>query len=160
RRELDTINEQLKALQIKLIQWEERQTTWETKQKRITEQLKTEQINYPFLKQINIAFWPEFYHSLKHLLRSHSQKREDLERYQQTYANQCQRFFEQINWESVNETLELQLDLLEKILADTRDITSMIKQYDNWVKENSEQQRILQQKMKAYEQEIDSLFNL
>ena len=166
RRELDTINEQLKALQIKLIQWEERQTTWETKQKRITEQLKTEQINYPFLKQINIAFWPEFYHSLKHLLRSHSQKREDLERYQQieqsqqTFANQCQRFFEQINWESVNETLELQLDLLEKILADARDITSMIKQYDNWVKENSEQQRILQQKMKAYEQEIDSLFNL
>src|SRR5699024_2190967 len=71
RRELDTINEQLKALQIKLIQWKERQTTWETKQKRITEQMNTEQTNYPFLKQINIAFWPEFYHSLKHLLRSH-----------------------------------------------------------------------------------------
>src|SRR5699024_11950867 len=32
RRELDTINEQLKALQIKLIQWKERQTTWKTKQ--------------------------------------------------------------------------------------------------------------------------------
>src|SRR5690625_5203924 len=142
RRELDTINEQLKALQIKLIQWEERQTTWETKQKRITEQLKTEQRNYPFLKQINIAFWPEFYHSLKHLLRLHSQKMKDLEQYQQieqsqqTFANQCQRFFEQIKWESVNESMELQLDLFEKILADARNITSMIKQYDNWVKED------------------------
>src|SRR5699024_11120195 len=119
-----------------------------------------------FLKQINIAFWPEFYHSLKHRLRLHSQKMKDLERFQQTeqsqqvFANQCEMFFEQINWESVNETLDLQLDLLEKILADAKDITSMIKQYDNWVKENSEQQRILQQKMKAYEQEIDSLFNL
>src|SRR5699024_12377586 len=126
---------------------------------------KREQINYPFLKQINIAFWPEFYRSLKHLLRSHSQKREDLERYQQieqsqqTFANQCQRFFEQINWESANETLELQLDLMEKILADARDITSMIKQSDTRVKENSEQQPILQQKMQADAEEIYSVCN-
>src|SRR5690625_7642744 len=85
---------------------------------------------------------------------------QQIEQSQQTFANQCQRFFEQINWVSVNETLESQLEFLGKILADARDITSMINQYDNLVKENREQQRILRQKMKEYEQKIDNLINL
>lgn len=165
RRELDMINEQLKALQMKLIQWEERQTTWETKKNRITEKMKTEQENYPFLKQININFWPEFYHTIKHLLHLYNQRMKCLEQYQQqkhfqqVFANRIQGFFEQIIRESDNESVESQLDLMENILTDSRDITSMIKQYDNWIQENNEQQRILQQKMRVYEQEISGLFN-
>lgn len=166
RRALDSIHEQLKTLQIKLIQWEERKLTFETKEKRFTEQMETEVMEYPFLEQVSIRYWPEFFHTMKQLLQMEQQKSayvamyQDFEQTQSKIQHQYHMFFETVNREMLNKAMISQMEAIEDLLEDFRDTTGMLKQYEEWITANEAQQRILQQKMRTYDDEIKVLFNI
>lgn len=166
KRELSPINGQLRANDMEILKCEEKQHSLQVRLSRLNEQISHQYEQYPFLRQIDIAYWPDFFQSLKYALNLERDKAEKeshiealLEENRQ-FAETVNKFFRDMNWEWSNKSMEDKLSAIESLLDDYRNRMTMITQYDNWYDENARRQHHMKQKMKPYEQEKASLLNI
>ncbi|PAV29306.1 hypothetical protein CIL05_12995 [Virgibacillus profundi] len=161
--ELASLEEQSKSIDIQLIKWKEKQKVLIDKESRLQTLIEEQQEIYPFLRQMAIFYWPELFHSMKHLLRLVQEQRENQQIYEQLKEQQeifhvdVNRFFQERSWELGNKQLEIQLKEIEDYQENYKNKLGQLDQYKHILAENSEQQQEIKQKMKTYEIELAAL---
>ncbi|WP_106498107.1 ATP-binding protein [Lentibacillus sp. Marseille-P4043] len=161
--ELEKIYDQIKENDVQFIKLTERRNVLDIKEARLQQQINEQYEIYPFLKEIDISYWAQFYHAL-HDVRKQYAKTEEIDRQcsalhesQQDFQSAMNRFFQEKNWESSHEMND-QLDILETFVSDYQHKRELIEQYDDWIRENIKTQESLKQKMRVYEKKQESLY--
>lgn len=161
-----SMKDQLKAIDIQLIQSNEKQCTWNERRLKLDHEIDIQLDEYPFLKQINVKHWPEFFHTLKKLLETLSEK-QNYEYKMKAYENNIMKYHEEIqgflklfNDDLLNASLEVQLKLVKDMIIKYDDSKRTFEQYDQMITENKVKQTDILQKEKIYEQEIQELFTI
>ncbi|WP_010529859.1 ATP-binding protein [Lentibacillus jeotgali] len=166
KRELSSINDQLRTNDIELLKCKEKQHSLQVRRDRLNEQISHQYEQYPFLRQVDIAYWPDFFHSLKYILNLAHNKAEQEKQIEMLMGESRQfeetlnRFFRDMKWEWPNKSIEDKLSIIDKLLDDYRNGMAMIAQYDNWNDDNASRQRHMKQKMAPYEQEKAGLLRV
>ncbi|MFB4167076.1 AAA family ATPase [Virgibacillus sp. JSM 102003] len=164
KNELASLRDRLRSIDIELLQWEEKKNGLQQKKERINKMVISQHEKYPFLKQIEIMYWPEFFHTLKKLINLDRDKRQlrsqydAIEKEMNNFHQQLSAFYQKRNWET-NKTVEEKLEEIENLLTDHQNTVGLLKQYETWITENSDEQREMKQKMHIYEQEIAGLIS-
>ncbi len=162
KNELASLKDRLRSIDIELLQWEEKKNGLQQKKNRINEMVISQHEQYPFLKQIEIMYWPEFFHTLKKLIGLDREKTQlksqyaALEKEMNNFHQQLSAFYQARNWES-NKTVEQKLEEIENFLTEHQNVLGLVEQYETWISENVDEQRETKQKMHIYEQEIAGL---
>ncbi|GGJ92325.1 hypothetical protein GCM10007063_13680 [Lentibacillus kapialis] len=165
KRELSSIDDQLRNNEIERLKCEEKQHSLQVRHNRLNEQINFQYEQHPFLRQIDIAFWPDFFHSLKYVLNLNRDKVEKekqmdilLEENSQ-FTERVNAFFHDMKWESSNKSMEAKLSSIARLLEDYRNGMTAITQFNNRYDDNAMHRRHMKQKMQPYEQEINNLFH-
>lgn len=77
--ELLTVMTQLKSIDVQLIKWNEKNDALQRQKIRLDEQINAQIKDYPFLKDVNILFWPELYYSLIYLIPLYEEQIKNME---------------------------------------------------------------------------------
>ncbi|WP_099157342.1 ATP-binding protein [Virgibacillus ndiopensis] len=163
--DLDAIEDQIKTNDHKLLQVDERNNLLGYKQKRLRQKIDEQHTDYPFLENVDLSFWSQLYHTMKHLLQKYENKIEIerqinmLEDRQQHFNNVVNMFFHERNWESSNIAIVDQFEDIEEFVHHYNKTTALIDQYDKWITEAMEQYHLLKQKLSVYEKEISTLYD-
>ncbi|WP_188455214.1 ATP-binding protein [Virgibacillus oceani] len=164
-KERDSVEDQLKDIDRKLLQLDERNNLLEHKQNRLMQIINDQYEEYPFLSNVDLQFWPKLYHTLKHLLQKYDNKiaiqkqRDKLDKDQSQIKNTLYMFFHERNWESTTKTIVEQFSLLEDFLQHFSKTCTLDDQYEKWCAGAMEQSLILKQKISIYEKETNLLFD-
>lgn len=159
-----SIKEQLKSIDIQLIQWNEKQYMWQQRETSIKQQISTQIDQYPFLEYIDLEHWPDFFHTLKQLL----DRRYELQEIQAQaeehkgkiviYHQIVKGFFDEFYKKTKDSPFELQLVSLKDIVVEHEDSQRLLEQCEHMITENEISQADIKQKMKVYERELQALF--
>lgn len=161
---LATINEQIKKNDGYLLTLAERQNTLDIKQERLNQRTEQQYTMYPFLKQINVAYWLSLYHTLQQLLNVYGEIRKlsehgaDIQYCKTSFEQQIETFFQEKSWESANETIDLQTKQLEQLITDYQQTNNRIEQYEGLIQEQKKQLETVNQRLSVYEQERKVLY--
>ena len=69
RNEISHLQTELRNQTVKLLKWEEKQRIFFERNNRLGQQIEEQYTLYPYLEQINISYWPEYFQRLKALLK-------------------------------------------------------------------------------------------
>ncbi|RDW18181.1 hypothetical protein CWR48_11370 [Oceanobacillus arenosus] len=166
-REIESLEAKAKENEINRLKFANRRRAFEDKEARFRNRIEDEYVAYPFLRQVKIAYWPELFHSLKHLfnmVREYGQAEEkhiQLNDNLHKFEDEVDQFFAENNWEmKTNYTLRTKLEILESFIESEQEIARQMKQYYHILKENDEKQQEMLQKLATYEKEIEILFEV
>ncbi|MBP1968972.1 uncharacterized protein YhaN [Virgibacillus natechei] len=165
RNERGSLREQLKSIDIQFIKLDEKQKMIEGKEERLHAQLSVQYEAYPFLEDIDVNYWPEFYYSLKQLLkldreRNQSQaQRERLQESQHAYHQEVNRFLNEKSSETITTSCDHSIEIIENMLQMYQNTSRQLEQYQHLVIENTQKQRETKQKMHTYEKAIKKLLD-
>ncbi|WP_164669581.1 ATP-binding protein [Virgibacillus doumboii] len=166
KNELLAVKDRLRSVDIEMLQWNEKNSGFEQKEKRLAEQINSQHEQYPFLQQLEIMYWPELFHTLKNVTKLDRDKKQfekqynQLLTYQDAFKEKVVRFFLERNWELPNKSTAETLLVLEELLDDYQKKTTLLEQYEKWIAENEDKQREMKKKMQVYEKEITDLFSI
>lgn len=166
KHELSTLIEQMRSVNIELLQWEEKKRGLEQKENRLQEQVSDQCESYPVLNQIEIEFWPEFFHTLRHLLNLNRELQQYVTQYkslkkEETRVNESlNRFFDELKWELKGKAISYKFTEISNMLDEHKGNLDLLDQYRKWISENSEYQRNMKQKMHVYQQETANLLRI
>lgn len=164
KNELASIKDRLRSIDIELLQWEEKNNALQQKKDRLNKMVISQHEQYPFLKQIETMYWPEFFHTLKQLINFDRERNQlkrqfdTLEKEMNDFHEQLTAFYQERNWET-NNTVEEKLEKIEELLTEYQNVIGLLEQYETWITDNVDQQRVTKQKMDVYEQEIADLIS-
>src|SRR5699024_6688523 len=115
-----SMNNQLRDIDIQSIQFDEKRKVWKDRNNRLQDQINEQCVLHPYLNQVEIDFWPEFYHMLKNIIRLYYNKKElegeleALKQKQLDYSNQVSQIMPSKYPQTNAETIEQKLDVLEQ----------------------------------------------
>jgi uncharacterized protein YhaN len=127
---------------------------------KVEEQLE----KYPFLGNIEIKYWPEFYHTIKHLIsmlqekQTYEQQIVKINREIESYTDLIARFLKKIDQSPIKQSFIVQLEFIENLVRNYEKSEQEINRYAKEITENMIQQEEVLQKMKIYEREVYELF--
>lgn len=160
------INDQLKNVDIQILQYNEKKKSWDDKNNRFWDQYNEQHRLHPYLAKVEINFWPEFFHNLKNIIRFDRDKEkleieaESLKKKQLKFARHVQN----INLEGQShvsaQSIEKQLDWIEQQYTEFKEKQARISQLNDLLDNHLNRQQKLEQKMDTYHQEISYLFKL
>lgn len=162
--ELAAVQDRLRSLDIELLQWEEKLRGIEQRESRLQKQVTLQYVDYPFLKQVDIHYWPDLFNKLKTILNIHrdlnfsEQRFNELTEERHMLDEQLNGFYRMLNWEPENKPIETKYKAIEALLEQNKNQVRLLEQYRKWVKENHEQQEKLIQKMQVYQSRKQELF--
>lgn len=162
--ELAAINEQIKKNDRYLLTLSERRNTLDMEQKRLNQRIDHQYAVYPFLEQVDIAYWLPLYHTLQQVSKLHDEIKQldeqfrKIQQHKSSIEQHINLFFQRKNWESANETIEQQNGQLEQLIADSEQIGDRIEQYKGLIQEQTEQLEAVNKRLAVYEQEREDLF--
>ncbi|WP_162800286.1 ATP-binding protein [Oceanobacillus zhaokaii] len=166
-REIETIEGKMKDNEINRLKLADAKQSLEDKKSRIHSLIANEYEIYPFLKQVEITYWPDLYHSLKHLLnllkdyQQEEEKRSQLSSNLTEFESVVDSFFTKNNWEmNANYSFKNKLEILESFVGNELEIAGQINQYLGLLNDNYKKQQETKQKAKTYEKEIGILFQI
>lgn len=160
------LQEQLKLAHIQYIKWNEKQNLLAEREQRLEEQICRHYESHPFLKQMEMAYWPELYHHLKHVLKlikdwqKHMDEVATLEKQLAIDQQNLEQFIEKLGVTNSGEDLEEKLQTIEQIHNVQLEKRKELNYYKQLLADLKEKQRELQESMQTYETEIERLFNL
>ncbi|WP_170138815.1 ATP-binding protein [Oceanobacillus chungangensis] len=164
-REIELLETKIKDNEINRLKFLDAKHSFKDKEARLHSLIENEYENYPFLNQVEIMYWPELYHSLKHLLSLVKDYQQELENRSQISDNlmkfefSVNQFFARNNWEiNANHSLIDKLGILESFVVNELEMAGKMNHYCDLLKDNDKQQQELRQKIKTYEKEIGILF--
>ncbi|WP_174616201.1 ATP-binding protein [Virgibacillus ihumii] len=166
KNELTAIQDRLRNVDIEFLQWKERKRGLDQRENRLLEQVSLQLADYPFLKQVQIHYWPDLYNKLKAILNVYrdlnylQQQYNELMDDRQNVNDQLNGFYHTMNWESANKSIETKFTEIEQLPENYKRELGILDQYEKWLKENREQQDHILQKMNVYQSEKQELLNI
>lgn len=147
KNELISLEEQVNSTDIQLIQWKEKEKLRIDEEYHIQSRIDEQQKIYPFLRSVELSFWPELFHNMKQLLRLIQDKKEcqqvcrELSGQLESYLAAVRMFFQKRKWETENKTLEIQLNELESFLQSYQKSKDELEHYGDLLAENKKKQQ-------------------
>ncbi|MFA1819082.1 AAA family ATPase [Virgibacillus oceani] len=150
---------QWKNLNLQRLKWEEKRNFIDRKNKWLQKRTAAQVAEYPFLELIEIRYWPEMYHRLKHIIQlirgkiDIERKMEILKAKNTTFQEEVDQYFQQ------EQKLPLQagMEMLEEYVENTNNLEKQILNYKELLDENYHAQDSLKQKLQIYENEMAAL---
>lgn len=164
KREVASLEEQMKTTELKWIRLTEKRTGLSEKIARLDSRISKQYDAYPFLRQVEIAYWPEFFFALKQLVSKERerQQQEDtlqsLEREMEERADVMNKFAIEMNWGIAKQMMGSQYAVLEDFLTEQKELRTKREQYLQLIHEGREKFGELTKKISTYEKEVDTLF--
>lgn len=155
--EIATLEAQLKSLDHTFAGWQERGEQLKDRQTLLNKKVENERQHYSFLLGINVIYWPDVYHHLKHLIRlSREENRftetlSQLESKQQRFSQELKVFLSSFIKGTVDKTEEDLLALLEEWIQGYEKNESQKLHYQQLYKETTEQLHSAEKKLSIYE---------
>src|SRR5699024_10728065 len=157
--------EQLKTIDVQLMQWDEKHRLWKQKNARLQQYVREYYESYPFLQSIDVIYWPEIYQSLKSLrqmgreVETHQQEVERFEAHILSYEEKVNAFCEDSSIQ-VEQSLPLKLEKIEALVREWKRMEDRIEQYNAWILENRQRERQIQQENQTYQKEKDRIIKI
>ncbi len=166
KHELAAFQEQEKLGHIQYIKWNEKQNLFAERDRRLQQQIHNQFESYPFLKRLEIVYWPELYHHLRQVLKlikdwqSHLDETAVIERQLANYHRRLDLFVEHAGISDEEETLEGKLEAIEEIVKMQQEKQKELTYYEQLIAELKEKQYEIGQSMQTYEIEMQRLFEI
>src|SRR5699024_4865477 len=157
------IIDQLRNIDIQLLQFHEKKESWSYKKNRLQEQIEEQYQLYPFLREVEITFWPELFHTLKNLLALHHDREDrksdaaSLTEKQNQFSQKVSRL---INETEKNQSTEQQLHFLQQKVKAMKDKQTRLSQLSDLLHENKERQQHLVENINTYQNKIKQLYHM
>lgn len=159
-----SLKEQEKSTVIQHIKWSEKKKIREDKENQLHGQIDEQMGSYPFLQHVEIAHWPEIFHHMKHLIRLDRERMQFLEESKKISENlnffqkEVNQFSREITIDANGKSTEIQLEMLEKVLNNRKNVNRLLAQYGDLLEDCHHQQLEMKQKMSTYMKEKVELF--
>ncbi|MFC3040692.1 AAA family ATPase [Virgibacillus xinjiangensis] len=163
--ELTAVKEQLKTVDIQFIKLDEKRRGIEEKRRRVDALISEQHESYPFLEQVEIAYWPEFYHYIKKLLDIHSdyrllqQEKGRLDQSLDENGRPAMAFCEDQNLGPSSLDPLQAFRLVEELMEHRQQIIREINQYEKLAEDNRRGVEETRRKAGVYQEEIEELLN-
>ncbi|WP_249870181.1 ATP-binding protein [Oceanobacillus saliphilus] len=166
RSELTTIQQQDKLSATQFIKWDEKKKQLDERAKRLEKQIDLQYDNYPFLKKVEISFWPELFHNLNQLLKINRERHKAakeadlLEERITVYHHRVDQFLKNADIDLADNNDENKLEFVRKMVKKQEE---KLREYDHFchlLEDLKNKQHELKQKMQTYEIEIKQLFEI
>ena len=156
------LNDQLRNIDIQLLQLHEKKESWNYKKNRLQEQIEEQYQLYPFLKEVEITFWPELFHTLKNLLVLQHDK-EDMESEAASLTEKQNQFSRKVSrliteTDGKNQSIEQQFYFVQQKVNDMRDKQTRLSQLSDLIDENKVRQQHLLENINTYQNKMKQLF--
>src|SRR5690625_2958824 len=164
--ELTSVHEQLKLIDIQLIKWDEKSNLINQQEYRLQELIEEQYDQFPFLKHVQVKYWPELYHSLKHLIKMNNEQQDYINQYYQlkekqvTIQQNLYKMIENLNNENKQKTIIELIKIIHKANQTQKNIRMELEQNNKQINEIQNRQTDLTEKINLYEQEISHLFSI
>jgi uncharacterized protein YhaN len=164
-KEMENMKEQLKSNDMKRLKYRDKMKVVEDQQKKIQQQIKEQYQVYPFLRNVDIAYWPELFHAMKQLVSQFKEytkvlgNKENLLEKVTRFQFEVNKFINKQNW-GTSDQIEQQLKVIESFMLKQQEISQQIEQYTDLFEENKKDQDDLLLRVETYEREIRNLFEL
>ncbi|AIF45215.1 AAA family ATPase [Virgibacillus sp. SK37] len=166
KKDIATLEENLKSIELALVKWNEKNKLNKDAHHTLESKIKQQIDLYPFLLHVEIDYWPELYHNLKHIVTLGHEAGEIkenirlLKEKKKKIQFELNQFSGSENGEWTEKTIKDQLRELELFTTDYNSNLEKIKQYRQQLHENKEQQHAVKEKLRPYETEIKQLFEV
>gem|GEM_PF-1718070 len=156
-----SLNNQLKTLEIQLIQWKEKSNVLEQRERRINQQIESQHQAFPFLEKIEVTYWPEFFYSLKQLLAI-SKKKQQIEKQMNGLMVELDQYetrvTDYLQGHHLDQSITSQFQMIADRAAAQEENVRMVAESKREALENQAEQNDLIESMHVYEVEINKLF--
>lgn len=162
--ELTELKTQMKTCDIQQLQGAEKLKLINQRADRLNERVRTQIESYPFLEEIEPVYWPDLFQPLKRLVRLQqdvqiiSEKLKSITEIKAVFEKQTNMLIKDIDNDLANHSILRQIDRLESIFSEQRQLRQQMMQIKQLNEEMNETQKTLQQKMGVYESEKQKLF--
>jgi uncharacterized protein YhaN len=164
--ELQLLEEKLKDCELQKNGYLEQKILLDNQEADFRREIVFQEELYPFLQHIEVAYWPDLYHSLKAIIQE-MKKLTQLQNELQEIQEKITEFQELVNhhfeinpYETVPKTLSGKLDMLESELEKYKDIEREIQQKKNLLENIIEQLQKIKAQHMTVEREIKALWQL
>ncbi|SDM00880.1 ATP-binding protein [Sediminibacillus halophilus] len=157
------INGQIKQRSLQLLKLSERKKFIQEKHQQVERQIKEQKSHYPFLADVDPAYWPKLYHKLNacmekyHSLIRLDEEQDELIQQMEDYRKTLTEFFKEDGLEDADKTKDLVHLLLEQ-LETQRQTRQTLSQYEEWLEKTTREREQLIEEMQPYEQDTGLLF--
>ena len=161
-----SMNDQLRDIDIQSIQFDEKKKVWKDRNYRLQDQIHEQRVLHPYLNQLEIDFWPEFYHMLKNIIRLYYNKKElesefeAAKQKQLDYSNQVSHILPSKLSQTNVETTEQKLAVLEQRYSNLEKQQTRYTQLKHFISENQTRQQQLKYNLATYQEEKTKLFDI
>src|SRR5699024_4018941 len=155
---------QLKSIGVQWIQSNEKKLQWKQRKVQLDEQIEEQLEQYPFLENIEINYWHEFYHTLKQLLhmiqekQTYEQQMNHIKKQLMSYNDIVTRFVKEIEPSYEKYSLHLQVEMIENLVKRFEQKEQANERLAGEITENKSQQAEMTHQMNVYEREVEKLF--
>ncbi|WP_371069864.1 AAA family ATPase [Sediminibacillus sp. JSM 1682029] len=160
--EQHSISGQIKQRSLQLLKVSERKKFLEEKRQQVERQIREQKRRYPFLIDVDPAYWPKLFHKLDACMEKyHSLIRLDMEQEEllqqlDEYRKTLTAFFKETGLDESDETSEFVRQLQEQ-LEKQRQNRQTLSQYEEWLERAVREREQLLEEMQPYEQDTGSL---
>lgn len=161
-----SIKEQKKSLDIEFIKWTEKYNGLNQQDKLLMQQIEEQESIYPFLFEIELNYWPEFFQKIKQVIdldktrRINQQDQEKLREELNRFETIVELFLESMINISSNNDIDTQLVVIEENVQEHKDIKAKLEQ----IKENHikllEEINQLEEHIQIYNNEVNKLYHM
>src|SRR5699024_8209031 len=133
---------------------------------RLQELIEEQYDQFPFLKHVQVKYWPELYHSLKHLIKMNNEQQDYINQYYQlkekqvTIQQNLYKLLENLNIEYQQKSIIELFKIIHKAIQTQKNIRMELEQNNKQINEIQNRQTDLTEKINLYEQEISHLFSI
>jgi len=162
--DLTMLQNEMKMNAMAEMKLDERKRVYQERKQRWLERVQEQRAHYPFLQEVQVAYWPELYHRLETLIEAAKELEEEQQatrslhkqvtEYEQKLLACMQRVDR--NDEETNDPLA-RLTQLQSIVEAHEAIANELQQTNHALSKGKEQLKDVIQRMKVYEQEIHQL---
>lgn len=155
------LEDQEKNLNLQRIKWEEKRNFMNERYNRLQEQIDAQMDKYPFLAHLEIRFWPEMYHRLKHIVQL-SRDKQNIRQEMTKITEENMHFQEALNTYfdcDKKLPLETMLEKLEENRESSINKQKQIAYFKDQLQENAQSQDRLKRQLQFYENERTALLD-
>ncbi|WP_067729818.1 ATP-binding protein [Oceanobacillus damuensis] len=166
KNELNAFKQQEKLGETQFVKWNEKKKQLDERENRLHEQINQQYKTHLYLMKVEIAFWPEFFHSLNQLFQMNRKIKNgagqiaELEKKISAFHENLDRFLTNYSVEHADRNYEDKLEAVKEVVKSQEEKLQEREHFVTLLGEIKEKQQDLKQKMQTYEIEIDHLLEI
>ena len=164
RSNLSSLQDQLKSIEIQWIQSNEKSLRLKQRKMKLDEQIEEQLEQYPFLEDIELNYWHEFYHTVKQLLHMIEEKQayelqlDQIKKQLMSHKDMVTHFVKEIESSYELDSFRLQIEMIENLVKRYEQKKQANERLADEIAESKLQQAEIIHQINVYEREIQKLF--